>query len=1293
MDREVTVVTPTGGEAGALLGPYVPTIVADWLRDSPAERHRSLDCTLVFADVSGFTRLTEMLGARGKIGAEEMAGLINQTFERLLVAAYSYDAGLIKWGGDATLLLFHGAHHVERGCRAAAEMQRVMRANQTLRTSRGAVRLRMSIGIHSSRAEFFLVGAGGHRELIVTGESATTLTRMEKVAGPGQVVVSDGTAAALGQAGHRVPSERVEDGWLLRRPPPAERTPAVLKIESSDVDVGVALCRTLREHVLGGGLEYEHREAAVGFIKFSGVDRLHAERGTGFVRDVLDVLIARIQSATERRGVAFLATDLGPDGGKVMLSAGAPQHLGDDADRMIAAVREVLDDTIGPLVLRAGITCGRVFAGDYGPPYRRTYSLMGDCVNLAARLMEHADPGDTLASTEVVTAASGEVAFLPRAPFAAKGKRAPVRAFRVGAPGSASAAHERPRGHTGDGPMIGRQAELTVLTDAAAAAAAGEGSAVDLVGEPGMGKSRLLQEVAAAIAAEVLWVGGEVYSGGRPYAPFEKLVRRRYGAGAEASGAELADRLRAVTEAHVPHLIPWLPLIGIVAGVEFPPTREVDQTDPAQRRARLEEVTSELLGAILSGPTALFFNDVHLMDDATRALIRRLAADAPARRWLVVASRRPDGPSPLPDGSATQVALQPLSTAAAAELLATATAATPLPAHRLTALAERAAGNPLFLRELVAQLTAGEDPDALPRSVEGAIAARIDRLARPDRWTLRSAAVLGIDVDAALLDEVLGLASGEQVGDVRRLAGLGEFLEPVAPGRWRFNHQLVREVAYEALPYGRRTELHALTAAALERSVAGAPERQAELLSIHLFHGARYMPAWWYSRVAAERARARYSGTGAAEAYRRALAAAAHIPSDIGPDELSAVYEALGDICIELGELDDADTAFRRGLRQVRSDPLASARLQLKLSRLREISGRHQVALRWAARAEQTLEGQDGAEAQRLRGRLAVRRAGVSYRRGRHAEGLAFSREAAALARQAGDRPTLAEALEYGDVCAVEAGLPAGEGAQQALAIYEELQDVGAEARVRNTLGMLAYHRGEWQEALRHYRAAEDAYARAGTRWDAATVACNAAEVLADQGKLDEAEVALHRAMPIWRGVGAAPEVAFGEYQLGRIAAHRGRAAEASERFSAARAHFLSSGELSEVVVVDALAAEALGLAGEAEAALELADATLTRATGLGAMAVVTLLQRVRGAALRSLGHGEAAEEALRAGLAAARLRGARHEIAFTLRALIDLVPGGAGPEAQAWATELEALVAQLGIEPAADRGSQAARA
>jgi len=1258
------------------LGPHVPTVVADWLRDQPERRHQALDCTLVFADISGFTRMTELLGARGRIGAEEMAELINGTFELLLAAAYGYGAGLIKWGGDATLLLFRGPRHVQRACRAAFEMQRVMRDHGSLRTSRGPLRLRMSIGVHTGSCDFFLLGTDEHRELIVTGPAATMLCAMEKVAGPGQIVVSDGTAEALAGVVERRPAQRLEPGWLLRLPPAAEPDPAGLEqVDYTSVDIGRALCPIMREYILGGGQESEHRAATIAFVKFSGVDRLLAERGVPAVQEALEHAIGGIQAAAAQHAIAFLASDLGLDGGKVMLSAGAPRRVGHDEDRMIATVRQVLDAG-GVLPLRAGVTSGRAFAGDYGPSHRRTYSLMGDCVNLAARLTELGEDWELLGNADLVQAASGHFSAVPRGPFAAKGKRAPVRAFSIGTPRPPGARQPAPDAP----PLVGREAELATLLEADAAAAAGRGAAVELVGEPGMGKSTLLGELAARSSSDVLWADGDVYAGARPYSPFERLLRRRWAVPDDEPASALASRLRSVTEAQAPHLLPWLPLIGIAFGLELPVTPEVAQTEATLRKARLEELTSELMGLLLSDATTLIFNDVHLMDDASRDLIRRLAADAGGRRWLVVVSRRTEATSPLGDDPAQRIELGPLSAAAAAELLIRATAGAPLPPHRLAALAERASGNPLFLRELAAQLSAGRDPETLPRSVEAAIAARIDRLPATRRRTLRSAAVLGMDVDGPLFDEVAEAEPASPAGGAERLAALGEFLEPVAPSRWRFSHQLVREVAYEGLPYRRRSELHARTAAAIERSAAGRPEEQAELLAVHYAAGGSHAPAWWFARIAAERARARYANVEAADSYRRALAAARHLP-ELAPAELAEVDEALGEICVELGELGSADVALRRALGRVRGDALTAAALQLKLAHLRAISGRHLVAMRWAARAERTLAGLDGPEVRVLRGRLAVRRARIGYRRGRHADGLAFAQDAAELARQTGDRRTLAEALEYGDLCAVEVGLPTG-GAERALAIYEELGDVGAQARVLNTLGLLAYHRGAWPEALARYEAAELAYARAGTRWDAATAVANAAEILADQGRLSEAQAGLERAMPIWRGAGAASEVAFGEYQLGRIAARQGCPAEAAGRFAAARAHFLGAGELTEVVMVDALIAEALGLAGDHAAALRLADGTLVRARELGGVGSATpLLARVRAAALLPLGRRDEAEAALREGLEAARVRAAGHEVAFTLVALLDGELADDPAEAERWREDLERLAGQLGLE------------
>jgi class 3 adenylate cyclase len=160
------------------LKPYVPRLVIDWLRTTPDARHRIVDGSLAFVDISGFTQLTEKLARKGKVGAEAVSDTLDAVFTQLLDVAYDYGAGLLKWGGDALLLLFSGHDHARRCCRAAVGMQATLDRVGRLRTSGGAVTLRMSVGIHSGSFDFFLVGAS-HRELVITGPAATATVDME----------------------------------------------------------------------------------------------------------------------------------------------------------------------------------------------------------------------------------------------------------------------------------------------------------------------------------------------------------------------------------------------------------------------------------------------------------------------------------------------------------------------------------------------------------------------------------------------------------------------------------------------------------------------------------------------------------------------------------------------------------------------------------------------------------------------------------------------------------------------------------------------------------------------------------------------------------------------------------------------------------------------------------------------------------------------------------------------------------------------------------------------------------
>jgi len=177
---------------------YVPRLAIEWLSDQPDVQHRSIEGSMAFVDISGFTKLTERLARKGNVGAEEMSDILDSTFGALISAARDDGADLVKWGGDAVLLLFRGADHAAHAARAAYRMRRTLRDVGHSRASAGRVTLRMCVGIHSGQFHFFLIGDPKvHRELVVSGPSASTTAEMERIATAGQIVISDDTASML----------------------------------------------------------------------------------------------------------------------------------------------------------------------------------------------------------------------------------------------------------------------------------------------------------------------------------------------------------------------------------------------------------------------------------------------------------------------------------------------------------------------------------------------------------------------------------------------------------------------------------------------------------------------------------------------------------------------------------------------------------------------------------------------------------------------------------------------------------------------------------------------------------------------------------------------------------------------------------------------------------------------------------------------------------------------------------------------------------------------------------------
>lgn len=1253
--------------ASDFLAPYVSRLLIEWLRQTPDETFREVEGSLAFVDISGFTKMTERLARGGKVGAEEVNDTLDECFTELLSVAYDYGAGVVKWGGDAVLLLFTGSEHAARAARGAVEMQRTMRGMRRLRTSAGFVDLRMSIGIHSGTFHFFLVG-DLHRELIVVGPGADTTVEMEAVADAGEIALSPAAAAAIGPA---LLGATKGPSVLLRGAPEVEIDPAAPVGDVSDLDLASCLPTAIREHLLGGGREAEHRPVTVAFIEFSGAGDLLARAGPQAVTAALHESIRTVQRAAATHEVAFFDTDIALGGGKIMLISGAPKSTGDDEERMLRALREIVEQPL-PLSLRVGVSSGRVFVGDFGPQYRRTYSIKGDAANLAARLMGKSSPGEILATDAVLSRSRTVFEAEALEPFLVKGKRQPVQAFRVG-----PVAGARVRS-AGEAPLVGRKVELAALQEALGSARRGSGRLVELVGEPGLGKSRLLAELRAqADDVRVLAADCEHYEATTPYFTFKKALSRLLKV--DSAGASAEKALREWVEGTAPDLLPLLPLLAIPLGIAVPSTAETERIEEQFRKPRLEEVMSEFLARVLTTPTLLVFEDVHWLDDASADLLHRLADDLETRPWLIVVTRRAqDAGFVAPTGPhVSTIPLEALPADAAAALIHAATEELPLPPHEIEALAARSGGNPLFLIELLSSAEAGS-VEALPDSVESLLTAQIDRLSPADRTVLRYASVLGPSFTDALI--AASLDDEVEPPDGALWQRLEEFVAEETPGVRRFKHELIRDAAYEGLTYRRRSALHARAGEAIERLAGSNAEAEAGLLSLHFFHANRFEKAWRYARIAGEAAEAVYANTEAADFYARAIDAAKRL-ADLPALERSLVLERLGDARKRAGLYGEAATAYKAARRFRAGDPVSEATVLLKEAWIPERLGRYSDALRWFRRGLRLLEGFDSPEAGVVRARLLVGYAAVRQAQGRSEEAIRWCRGAIEAADRAGEAEALAHAYYILDWCYVALGQPErAVYSQRALAIYEELGDIAKQALVYNGMGAFAYYEGRWNDALELYEKGRLARQTTGDPVNAADGTFNIAEILTDQGHLEQAEVLLRDALRVWKASRWRARVALGTRKLAEVASRSNRYEEAAALFEEARSAFVDVGAQNEIVETDARMAESLILQKRPDAALGLADDALARADAMGVNVHVPALQRIRGYALMQLGELTRARAAVEESLRSAQVRLADYQVALSLDALAQLARLENGSAPTALEADRDAIYARLGV-------------
>ena len=652
-------------------------------------------------------------------------------------------------------------------------------------------------------------------------------------------------------------------------------------------------------------LEGERKQVTVLFADLKGSMELLADRDPEEARQLLDPVLERLMAAVHR----YEGTVNQVMGDGIMALFGAPIAHEDHAVRacyaalaMQEAIRRYSEEVRRAhgveVQIRVGLNSGEVVVRAIGNDLHMDYSAIGQTTHLAARMEQLAPPGSIRLTAETLRLAEGWVQVTPLGPVPVKGLSAPVEVCELVGAGPARTRLQvfAARGLT---PFVGRQAELAALHAAMEQAEAGHGQVVAVIGEPGIGKTRLFHEFTHASRTQgwlLLESSSTSYGKATPYLPVIDLLKAYFQIEDRDDGRRVREKLTGRLLTLDPTLGPTLPafLTLLEVPVEDPAWQALD---PAQRRQRtLDALKRLLLRESQVQPLLLVFENLHWIDTETQAFLDGLVESLPAARLLLLGNYRPEYQHGWGQKTYyTQLRLDPLPPASAEALLQSLLGDDPGLEPLKQRLIERTQGNPFFLEESVrtlveTQVLVGNQgayrlaralPSIqVPATVQAVLAARIDRLPPEEKQLLQTAAVIGTEVPLALLQAIAEVPEEPLRLGLTHLQA-AEFLYETRlfpEHEYTFKHALTQQVAYETLLQERRRALHARIVEALEALAGERVAEQVERLAHHALRGEVWDKALAYCRQAGEKAMARSAHREAVGSFEQALSALPHLP-------------------------------------------------------------------------------------------------------------------------------------------------------------------------------------------------------------------------------------------------------------------------------------------------------------------------------------------------------------------------------------------------------------------------------
>ncbi len=1194
---------------------YLPRHLVQTELDHLAEERASasgefLDGALLLADISGFTAMSERLSTLGREGAEQITEIVNRHFGVMLKIIFDHGGDLLEFGGDGLLVFFRDSElpGSARALYTSWKMQQAMSAFRQVPTSLGDFPLHMKIGLSAGSIYTARLGADIDRQFIVTGPVVNATARAQALAQAGQILLTPEVRTVLdqppspfrfspGPAGHflltnliTIPDATPFGSEHLSLP--QQSTDTLLQILRRSL---IALDRLtpylpagLLPRLLSDPAQWqatgEYRLVGVLFANFVGASELIERRGPDHAAEIavqLNRYFVTVQAVIARYGGVINKIDLNEHGDVLMILFGVLVAHEDDAERTVRAALDLQaveqDFSLLEIAPRIGVSTGVVYAGHVGSSERREYTVMGSEVNLAARLMSAAADGELLLSSAIRRKVSPFFEIADRGEIKMKGKAEPVPVFSIA---GRRAQPEPIRGIRGlHSPLVGRDAERQIVRILAENAQSGRGNILSIVGEAGLGKSCLINELRSEVATSG-WLCLEShclsYQQNVSYSAFTEIVHGALGIVASDSEIEAWTKLRRrvdellsaeIAEDVLPYLAHFLnlPLSDTLA------ERVAYLEGAALQRQVIRAVAVLLEQLARQQPFLLILDDLHLADSASLSLLERVLVSAERVPVLICLLYRPDrtqGIWALCQAAArnypqhyTEIFLHPLNVPAGEDrqLVCNLLGLESLP----PALAQRigrAEGNPFYIEEIVRtlidggaivradqrwQLASEIEVEAVPDTLQGVIMARIDRLPGEARRTLQLASVFGRTFSyltlnglaheaglAAQLDVSLAaLQRAELIREQKRTPEL----------EYGFAQAMLRDVAYESLPVRDRRVYHRLVGRQIEE-IHGEDEREEvyEVLAHHYSLSDDRAAALSYSIKAGHKTRSAYANKEAISFYRQAEAMAEQFGT---PRDKAATAEGLGKVMYHTGEYDEALAQFTRAL-QYSQEATHVADLHWRIGTVHEKRGEYDQALTNVSLGLAQLASDRARTVETAR--LLTLQCRVHHQQGHFEEAIEAGEQALAIVEDTANYQEIAQAHNELGNAYEERSEPDNAIAhyERGLLILERIGDEHGAARVYGNLAII-YYQTDLERSASYFKRTLETMQRLGDVWGESTAYQNLGIVAYARADYGRAIGHYHQSLRMKEHLGDSLGIADCHINLGEVYRAQGKIPQA----------------------------------------------------------------------------------------------------------------------------------------------------